>query len=130
MTYDVTFEYSRTLLMIATYRQHKLPGSARNTQTSTTENYAPEHHFNPIIVPVVDKKCFSGRMKAHAVHPTHQVGEPWQSRGKLYHRELRNSVNVKIGVFGGPERHARCESKENFSVPIEAGVWRVHSDRM
>ena len=116
--------------MVLTYRQHQRSGSPRNSQTSTTKNYAPERHFYPILIPVVDKKCFSGRMKAKVFRRTYQVGELSRMMRKFYHRELTKAVNIKIGDFGDPERHASCMRNETFSFPIKVSYWRVYSGRI
>ena len=73
MNSDAPFEYSRTLLMVATHEEHRLSRSSRDSQTSTTKNCTPERHFYPTIVSRVDQKWLSGRMKAHSVRLTPAV---------------------------------------------------------
>ncbi len=127
MTSDAPFEYSRTLLMVATHEEHRLSRSSRDSQTSTTKNCTPERHFYPTIVSRVDQKWLSGRMKAHSVRLTPVASGMIDGTGRIGPEHSRSAANIKIHVFWRPQRHASCNRNETFSLPIKAGSRRVYS---
>ena len=103
MTSDAPFEYSRTLLMVATHEEHRLSRSSRDSQTSTTKNCTPERHFYPTIVSRVDQKWLSGRMKAHSVRLTPVASGMSEGTGRIRSEQSRSAANIKIHVFWRPQ---------------------------
>ena len=126
MTSDAPFEYTRTLLMVATHEEHRLSRSSRNSQTSTTKNCTPERHFYPTIVSRVDQKWLSGRMKAHSVRLTPVASGMSEGTGRIRSEQSRSAENIKIYVFWHPQRHARCKNNKQFLLLIKTDGRRVY----
>ena len=99
-TIGAPFEYSRTLLMVATHEEHRRSRSTRDSQTSTMKNCTPERHFYPTIVSRVDQKWLSGRMKAHSVRLTPVASGMIDGTGRIGPEHSRSAANIKIMFFG------------------------------
>ena len=127
MSLNVSFQYSRTLLMVATHKEHRRSRSTRDSQTSTTKNCTPERHFYPTIVSRVDQKWLSGRMKAHSVRLTPVASGMIDGTGRIGPEHSRSAANIKIHVFWRPQRHARCKNNKQFLLLIKTDGRRVYS---